>query len=94
VQVEVDMERFSGHNGSQEVRHHPRGQPRRWRRADGQASGRRGGDPGPQRHRPDSEPQWWAEVYRLAINPGVSASLAGGTAPVSVFGGGQALVGA
>jgi hypothetical protein len=62
------------------------------------------GDPDPQRHRPDSEPQRWAEVYRLAVNPGVSASLAGGTALmsvfgrrtalVSVFGGGQALAGA
>jgi hypothetical protein len=29
------------------------------------------GDPDPQRHRPDSEPQRWAEVYRLAVNPGV-----------------------
>jgi hypothetical protein len=25
VQVEVDMERLSGHNGSQEVRHHAGG---------------------------------------------------------------------
>ena len=44
------------------------------------------GDPDPQRHRPDSEPQRWAEAYRLAVNPGVSASLAGGTALMSVFG--------
>jgi hypothetical protein len=44
------------------------------------------GDPDPQRHRPDSEPQRWAEVYRLAVNPGVSVSLAGGTALMSVFG--------
>ena len=29
------------------------------------------GDPDPQRHRPDSEPQRWAEVYRLAVNPGM-----------------------
>ena len=49
-------------------------------------------DPDPQCHRPDSEPQRWAEVYRLAINPGVSASLADGTALVSVLAGGTALV--
>ena len=29
------------------------------------------GDPDPQRDRPDSEPQRWAEVYRLAVNPGM-----------------------
>ena len=44
------------------------------------------GDPDPQRRRPDSEPQQWAEVYRLAVNPGVPASLGGGTALMSVLG--------
>jgi hypothetical protein len=45
-----------------------------------------GGDPDPQHHQPDSEPQQWAEACRLAVNPGVSASLARGTALMSVFG--------
>ena len=50
------------------------------------------GDPDPQRHRPDSEPQRWAQVYRPAVNPGVSASSADGTALISVFGRRTALV--
>jgi hypothetical protein len=29
------------------------------------------GDLDPQHYRPDGEPQRWAEVYRLAVNPGV-----------------------
>ena len=84
------MERLPGHDGSRRCAitrvGSPGGKDALTARRPGGA-----GDPDPQRHRPDSEPQRWADVYRLAVNPGVSVSLAGGTALMSVLVGGQAL---